>query len=447
MWRLIIAFCTPIYESMLRNYSSNEFVLSSQNNRNHQIVPESAANSDVDAVFFNILSAAAAGQRRSSLQFIREKSFHDTGTGVSVPPTGSFVDASSVAATAGDNDSTHRMLNQRNTTSRVLPFLSEKETFKYTSFPENIDSEAYLYSNASPIPSFRRSQPSLISQSLRSAGGVYGAPASQIRHAPSHPALSASVHRNGFVLVAGAQQQPNRNCCAAVPQENVSRTHFYTSNGCGRGSMSGNTLTKGPPNGNAVPRRSLANARATEKRILKRCPQSDLSYRFQRLNNNNMNEIGVARCIPSVSTNQPCLNFQRFESVGPSGSNESTPSRSEGQLLFVFQNNFCYCCCRARNRSHLFGAEASDWKIRRMYGGRQRLCIRVGQSTRLRRPQLRLCPYRHRRCVGWHGRRGRGVVVDAVAAQPVADFATGFRLCGSIVPPVGGDGTTASKHG
>lgn len=84
--------------------------------------------------------------------------------------------------------------------------------------------------------------------------------------------------------------------------------------------------------GTATPRRSLATARATEKQILKRCPQSDLSYRVQRcfINNKEFGEQNVQQKKIKIHNNQG-LNFQKFEHLnGANNSNESTPSHSEG---------------------------------------------------------------------------------------------------------------------
>lgn len=68
-----------------------------------------------------------------------------------------------------------------------------------------------------------------------------------------------------------------------------------------------------------VTSRSLI-ARATKKRILKRCPQSDLSLRFQRCIINNNGKI--------LPKNSQIINFQKFDSVN--NSNESMPSHIEG---------------------------------------------------------------------------------------------------------------------
>jgi hypothetical protein len=149
----------------------------------------------------------------------------------------------------------------------------------------------------------RKSQPSLFAYGR--AGDPCFPPPGQIRHVPSQPMLAQ------FGTTFPASLAPtSRRVQPVIPPAAVGSAvsapqspRFTVGPFAHHGSATFATVSAGQPIGNIgshSPIRKLP--RASEKRILKRCPQSDLSYRFQR---------------------------SHYQIDERSNSNESTPSRTE----------------------------------------------------------------------------------------------------------------------
>lgn len=172
----------------------------------------------------------------------------------------------------------------------------------------------------------RRSQPSLLlyqpNCSNENRISAYVRKLGILQHAPSQPILSTNERKYTDYKKNSIQDSTDYRNCNSSNCNNYELQKSF--NPYKQNQFSQNTNFD-----NIISRRSTPMARATEKRILKRCPQSDLSYRVQRCFINNNKDFGkiLPKNLIPLQTNQ-LLNFQKFDSVN--NSNESTPSHSEG---------------------------------------------------------------------------------------------------------------------
>lgn len=170
----------------------------------------------------------------------------------------------------------------------------------------------------------RRSQPSLLLYQTNCLDenriSPYFRKLGILQHAPSQPILSTNERKYTYYKKNSIQDSTNYKNCNSSNCNNYELQKSFNKQ---------NQFIQNTNFGKIISRRSTPMARATEKRILKRCPQSDLSYRVQRCFINNNKDFGkiLPKNLIPLQTNQ-LLIFQKFDSVN--NSNESTPSHSEG---------------------------------------------------------------------------------------------------------------------